>query len=79
MTGVLRDGLRLTIPGILLGAVLGYIAGRLLARALFGVSPMDPVSFGATAAIQLGVSLLACALPAYRATRVDPLVALRQE
>lgn len=79
MTGVLGDGLRLAIPGILLGAVLGYVAGRLLSRALFGVSPMDPVSFGATAAIELAVSLLACALPAYRATRVDPLVALRQE
>jgi predicted permease len=79
MADILRDGLRLTIPGIALGAVLGYIAGRLLARALFGVSPLDPASFGATAAIELGVSLLACAIPAYRATRVDPLVALRQE
>jgi hypothetical protein len=79
MTGVLREGIGLTLPGIALGGVLGYVAGRLLSRALFGVTPLDPVSFGMTALIQLTVSLLACALPAYRATRVDPLVALRQE
>lgn len=79
MTSVLAEGLRLTIPGVVLGGIGGYIAGRLLARGLFGVSPADPLSFGVTAAIQIAVSLLACALPACRATKVDPLVALRQQ
>jgi hypothetical protein len=59
--------------------IAGYIAGRLLARGLFGVSPADPISFAATVFIELAVGMLACALPAYRATRVDPLVALRQD
>lgn len=75
---VLNEGLRLTIPGVLLGATAGYIAGRLLSRLLFGVSPADPLTFGATAIIEVGVALLAGALPAYRATRVDPLTALRE-
>lgn len=79
LTSVLGDGLRLAIPGVVLGGLAGYVAGGLLSRALFGVSPADPVSFGVTIALEIGVSLLACALPAYRATRVDPLVALRAE
>ena len=64
---VLREGLRLAVPGVALGAVGGYIAGRLLARGLFGVSPADSVTFAATAAIEITVTLAACALPAYRA------------
>lgn len=78
ITLVLNEGLRLTVPGILLGASGGYLAGRLLSRMLFGVSPADPLTFGATAAIELAVALLASALPAYRAMRVDPLTALRE-
>ena len=79
ITTVLREGLRLTVPGVVLGGVAGYIAGRLLARGLFGVTPSDPVSFALTMGIEITVALMACALPAYRATRVDPLVALRSE
>jgi predicted permease len=78
ITLVLTEGLRLTVPGVLLGAIGGYIAGRLLSRMLFGVSPADPLTFAATAAIELAVALLASALPAYRAMRVDPLTALRE-
>lgn len=78
VTLILSEGLRLTIPGVVLGGIGGYIAGRLLSRTLFGVSPADPLTFGATIAIELLVALTACALPAYRATRVDPLTALRE-
>lgn len=77
LTIVLGEGLRLAIPGVALGAAGGYVAGRLLARGLFGVSPADPITFAATAAIEVTVTLAACALPAWRATRADPVVALR--
>ena len=79
MNVVLREGLALAIPGVVLGSILAYVAARLLARMLFGVAPGDPLSFTATAAIEILVALAACALPAYRATRADPMSALRAE
>lgn len=79
MSLVLREGLVLTLPGVALGIIGALVAGRLLARMLVGVSPSDPLTFAATAALEAGVALAACALPAYRATRSDPMLALRQE
>ena len=79
MNVVLREGLWLAVPGVALGTIAGYIVARLLSRVLFGISPADPVAFGATAAIEVCVTLAACALPAYRATTADPVVALRTE
>jgi predicted permease len=76
---VLREGLVLTAPGVAIGIVAALIGARFLARTLFGVSPGDPLTFAATAALQCAVALAACALPAYRATKADPMVALRQE
>ena len=76
---VLREGVRLAVPGAALGLVAAAIAGRVLARALLGVSAVDPVSFAATAALELLVALLACALPALRATQADPMIALRDD
>lgn len=76
---VLSEGLRLAVPGVALGLAGGYIVARILARALYGIGTADPVSFGGTATVQVVVALAACALPAYRATRADPIVALRQE
>jgi predicted permease len=76
---VLGESVRLAIPGVVLGTIAALIAGRLLARGLFGVSPADPLSFGAAAALEALVALAACALPAWRATRADPIAALRQE
>jgi predicted permease len=76
---VVREGLRLAVPGVLLGLAGGFMLGRLLARMLFGVAPADPLSFGGTALLQVIVALLACALPAYRATRADPITALRAD
>jgi predicted permease len=74
---VMREGLLLTLPGVLLGLAGAFVAGRLLARGLFGVSPAEPSTYLATALLQALVTLGACALPARRATRADPMIALR--
>jgi putative ABC transport system permease protein len=76
---VLGEGLWLTLPGVALGLAGAIAAGRLVGSALFGISPADPSTFVATAAVQVAAALAACVLPAYRATAVDPLRALRHE
>jgi predicted permease len=74
---VLQEGLMLTLPGIALGVGGAMIAGRLASAALLCVSPYDPATYAATALLQTIVTLGACALPAYRATMVDPIATLR--
>ena len=76
---VLREGSRLAAWGLGLGLLLALIAGRLLSSLLFGLSPFDPLAYGAVVALLGGASIAACALPAMRATQVDPLVALRHD
>ena len=76
---VLREGLMLAVPGVILGSAGAYVAARLLSRLLFGITATDPLTYSATASIQVLVALAACALPAYRATRADPITALRAE
>ena len=76
---VLEQGLRLTAWGVGIGLVLAALAARLLIGLLHGLSVLDPVTFGGVAALVLGIAALATLIPARRATRVDPLVALRYE
>ena len=76
---VLRQGMILTGIGLLIGATLAAAAAQALRSQLMGLAPNDVVSFGATSAILLIVSLLACLIPARRATRLDPVRALRLE
>ena len=76
---VLRQGIVMAAAGILLGLAGALALTRLLTAQLFGVSPTDPVVITAMAAALAAVSLLACLIPAVRATRVDPMVALRSE
>jgi hypothetical protein len=78
---VLGQGLRLTLLGGTVGLVLAALAATGLSSAgmLFGVSALDPISFGATAAILTAVAAVATYIPARRAARVDPLKALRAE
>jgi predicted permease len=74
---VLSRGLRLTIAGIAIGGIAALLLTRLMGDLLYKVSPRDPFAFGFALIILLAVSLLACFLPARRATRVDPVRALR--
>lgn len=79
---VLKSGLRLTAIGVSAGVVLALVAGRYISSAsslLFGVKPTDIVTFAAVIVIVTLVSLLACYIPAYRASRVDPMIAMRYE
>jgi ABC-type antimicrobial peptide transport system permease subunit len=76
---VLGGGIRLTLIGVVLGAVGAAIAGRALGKLLYGITPTDPVTFAAVALLLTAIAAIACYLPARRATRVDPMVALRAE
>ena len=76
---VMKEGAKFAFAGISLGLVGAFLATRLLASQLYGVGPMDPVTFTAVAALMAIVTLAACYIPARRATLVDPLVALRSE
>ena len=69
----------LVLIGVLIGAVLGAATGQLLATVLYGVSPLDPIAFGGAIGLLLLIALLANYLPARRASRIDPMVALRSE
>ena len=76
---VLGGGLRLTLVGVALGGTVAGLAAGALGRLLYGVHPLDPVTFAIVTLVLVGVALLAMAAPARRAVRVDPMVALRNE
>src|SRR6185437_15633802 len=76
---VIREGLGLALAGIAIGAGVALLASNLLSPLLYHVSPHDPVVYLVVCAILLAVAALASAVPAMRAARVDPNVALRAE
>src|SRR5436309_3294411 len=76
---VLGQGLSLAIVGAAVGLVCALIVSHLMASLLYGVRPTDPLTFASVVFLFLGVALLACYLPARRAIRVDPMIALRYE
>jgi predicted permease len=75
----LGQGLRLTLIGVVIGAVLAFGAGWLLRSQLLDINPNDPLTIVITVLLLAGVAALACSIPAWRATKIDPITALRHE
>jgi putative ABC transport system permease protein len=76
---VLGEGARMTLVGVAAGVAAALGLTHLMADELFGVTPQDPLTFAAVAIVLMLVALVACYVPARRAVRVDPMVALRYE
>ena len=76
---VLSHGLRLMAAGVVVGAIAAVVLTRLMANLLYKVSPSDPIAFGSALLVIIIASLTACFLPAWRATRIDPVKALREQ
>jgi putative ABC transport system permease protein len=76
---VVGQGLTLTAAGVAVGVAAAAAASRGLTALLFGVSPLDPATYAGVVALLAVVSALACSMPAWRASRVDPAITLRAE
>jgi putative ABC transport system permease protein len=76
---ILKGGLRLTLLGVGIGLAGSFAAAQVLQTMLYGVSPSDPLTLGGVTLLEILVAMLACYFPARRATKVDPMVALRYE
>jgi putative ABC transport system permease protein len=76
---VLRQGISVVGIGLVLGLLISLAGTRLLSGLVVGVKPSDPVTFIVVVLLLTGIALFACWIPARRATRIDPLIALRHE
>jgi ABC-type antimicrobial peptide transport system permease subunit len=76
---VVSQGARLTLAGLAIGTIAALMFTQMMTTLLYGVGPRDSVTFGGVAVLLTVVALLACYVPARRATRVDPVIALRAE
>jgi putative ABC transport system permease protein len=76
---VLGDAVRLSARGVAIGLIAAVPAARLLRSQLYGVSPSDPLTYAGIVVLLMGVAVVATLLPARRAARVDPMIALRAE
>jgi ABC-type antimicrobial peptide transport system permease subunit len=76
---IVRGAARVLVPGVLLGSIVALVVGQLLGAMLFGVRPFDAVTFTAVLAVLVVTAAAAVAGPAFRATHIDPVGALRSE
>jgi predicted permease len=76
---VLSHGMKMALGGVVLGLIVAFALTRVLAKMVYGVSPTDPATFVSLTLLLMTVALLACLVPAWRASQVDPLTALRDE
>jgi ABC-type antimicrobial peptide transport system permease subunit len=76
---ILGGGMAMVLGGIAAGLVVSVFLTRSVSSLLYGIGAFDPIAFAITSALLLGVALVACLLPARRAMRVDPMLALRHE
>ena len=76
---VVRQGMILALMGVVVGLAGALALTRVMSSLLFGVTERDPITFGVVAVLLVAVAFIACFVPARRATRVDPLIALRCE
>jgi putative ABC transport system permease protein len=76
---VMQEGMTMVFAGIFVGLAAAFGVSRLMASLLFGVEARDPLTFGSVAAILTAVAIAACWIPALRASRLDPVIALRGE
>ena len=79
MRMILREALAVTMAGIVIGLPCALAAARIITHMLFGVTPYDPVTLVIVSAALIAVAVAACYVPARRAMKVDPMVALRYE
>ena len=76
---ILRQGIKLTLGGVAIGLLASWVVTRLLTTLLYGVSATDPLTIAGVSLLLISVALFACYLPARRATKMDPMIALRQD
>ena len=76
---ILAQGARLGLTGVLIGLAGGFAMARAMTSLLYGVSPTDPVTYAAVTGLMLAIAVVASAVPAWRATRVDPIWTLKAE
>jgi len=79
MAMVIRQGMTLTVIGLACGLISSLYLTRFLRNMLFGIGPTDPLTLGTAAVVLIGVTFAATYIPARRATKVDPIVALKQD